>query len=95
MRGKILLATGLAVGYVLGTRAGHERYEQIKSAAARFWHDPRVQKQVHTAEDFVKDKAPDVAGFVADQGKKVAAQVTASKSAGKSASKPRSATSTS
>ena len=33
---KILtLATGVAVGYVLGTRAGHERYEQILDVARR------------------------------------------------------------
>jgi hypothetical protein len=88
MKGKILLATGLAVGYVLGTRAGRERYEQIKSAATRFWSDPRVQKQVHTAEDFVKEKAPEVAEFVTDQGKKVVGQVTASKSASTSTAKP-------
>ncbi|MFT4122669.1 MAG: YtxH domain-containing protein [Microbacteriaceae bacterium] len=76
MKGKILLATGLAVGYVLGTRAGRERYEQIAAFASRFWNDPRVQRQVHTAEDFVKDKAPDVAGFVADQTKKAASAAT-------------------
>lgn len=31
------LAAGLAVGYVLGTRAGRERYEQI-AATARQWN---------------------------------------------------------
>ena len=55
MRGKILLVTGLAVGYVLGTRAGRERYEEIKAAANKLWNDPRVQKPVHQAQDFVKD----------------------------------------
>lgn len=35
MKGKILFIAGLGVGYVLGTRAGRERYEQIKAAAAR------------------------------------------------------------
>jgi membrane protein DedA with SNARE-associated domain len=30
MKGKIGLVVGLGVGYVLGTRAGQERYEQIK-----------------------------------------------------------------
>jgi hypothetical protein len=29
MRGKILIVAGLAVGYVLGARAGRERYEDI------------------------------------------------------------------
>ncbi len=45
MKGKILFAAGLAVGYVLGTRAGRERYEQMKRAANGFWNDPRVQRR--------------------------------------------------
>jgi hypothetical protein len=76
MKGKILLLTGLAVGYVLGTRAGRERYEEIKTAANKLWSDPRVQKPVKQAEDFVKDKAPDVAEFVTDTAKNVASKVT-------------------
>ena len=41
MRGKAGLVVGLAVGYVLGTRAGRERYEQIKAAALKVWNlDP-------------------------------------------------------
>ena len=31
MKGKVGLVVGLSVGYVLGTRAGRERYEQIKT----------------------------------------------------------------
>ncbi|MBW4031158.1 MAG: YtxH domain-containing protein [Acidobacteria bacterium] len=76
MKGKILFVTGLGVGYVLGARAGRERYQLIKKTALKFWNDPRVQQQVDTAEAFVKDKAPDVAEFVADGAKKVVAQVT-------------------
>lgn len=75
MRGKILFATGLAVGYVLGTRAGRERYEQIKKAADRFWGDPRVQRQVDKVDGYVRDKAPEVAEFVADGAKKVVTTV--------------------
>ena len=69
MRGKILFAAGLAVGYVLGTRAGRERYEQLKNAAMGFWNDPRVQHRVDQVEDFVKEKAPEVAEFVSDGAK--------------------------
>ena len=54
MRGKILFAAGLAVGYVLGTRAGRERYEEIKRAADSFWNSPRVKRRVDQVEDFVK-----------------------------------------
>ena len=76
MRGKLLLLVGVGVGYVLGSRAGRERYEEIKAAAGRLWNDPRVQRQVKQAEGFAKDKAPDVVEFLSDGAKKVASQVT-------------------
>lgn len=81
MKGKILFVAGLAVGYVLGTRAGREKYEELRSAALKVWNDPRVQKNIDNVEDFVKDKAPDVAEFVTDNAKKVVSQVTGKKSA--------------
>jgi len=80
MKGKILLVVGLGVGYVLGTRAGREKYEEIKATASKLWNDPRVQKQVHNAEGFVKDKAPDVAEFLADGAKTVVGKVSGSSS---------------
>lgn len=76
MKGKILLLTGLAVGYILGTRAGRERYEEIKTAANKLWSDPRVQKPVKQAEEFVKDKAPEVAEFVSDGVKDLVSKVS-------------------
>jgi len=78
MKGKILLVVGVAVGYVLGTRAGREKYEEIKRNANKLWNDPRVQRPVHQAEDFVKDKGPEVAEFLADGAKKVVSQVSGS-----------------
>ncbi|UUT34515.1 hypothetical protein [Microbacterium elymi] len=54
MRGKVGLVIGLAAGYVLGARAGRERYEQIKEQAERVWELPAVQKQVDRAKDFGK-----------------------------------------
>jgi hypothetical protein len=79
MKGKILLVVGLGVGYVLGTRAGRARYEQMKKAASALWNDPRVQHQVNNAEEFVKDKAPDVAEFLSEQAKRVVSQATGAK----------------
>jgi hypothetical protein len=35
---------GLAAGYVLGARAGRERYEQIMKAARSFAENPTVQQ---------------------------------------------------
>ncbi|WP_213816061.1 YtxH domain-containing protein [Glaciihabitans sp. dw_435] len=79
MKGKILLVVGVGVGYVLGARAGRERYEQIKRLSDKFWSSAPVQKQVHNAEDYVKDKAPEVVEFLADGAKKVVSQVAGSK----------------
>jgi uncharacterized membrane protein YgcG len=86
MKGKILFVAGLGIGYVLGTRAGREQYERLKAQAARMWNDPRVQKQVDAVEGFVKDKAPDVAEFVADGAKKVVSQVSNRRTSGRSRS---------
>lgn len=87
MKGKILFVAGLGLGYVLGTRAGREKYEELRTAALKVWNDPRVQKQVDAVEDFVKDKAPEVADFVSDNAKKVVAQVSGKKPPAKPAAR--------
>jgi len=57
MKGKIALLVGGAAGYVLGTRAGRERYEQIKSQAQNVWNNPKVQEKASQAQDLAKEKA--------------------------------------
>ena len=44
MRGKLIFITGVGVGYVLGARAGRERFDQIVAGARRFWESPTVQE---------------------------------------------------
>ncbi|ERK72600.1 MULTISPECIES: hypothetical protein [Leifsonia] len=39
-----LVLIGIAVAYVLGARAGRERYQQIVGAVSSFWNDPNVKK---------------------------------------------------
>jgi hypothetical protein len=41
---RISFASGFAAGFVLGTRAGRERYEQIKKAARAVADNPTVQQ---------------------------------------------------
>jgi hypothetical protein len=76
MKSKILFVAGLGLGYILGTRAGREKYDELKTAALKVWNDPRVQKQVDAVEDFVKDKAPEVAEFVSDGAKNIVDKVS-------------------
>jgi hypothetical protein len=66
MKGKVLFVVGLGAGYVLGTRAGRQRYEQIKSAWLKVWDSPAVQKQVHTVQDFTADRIGDLGGMVTE-----------------------------
>ncbi|MGI9824710.1 hypothetical protein [Agromyces sp. Marseille-Q5079] len=66
MKGKVLFVVGLGVGYVLGTRAGRQRYEQIKGAAESVWNTPTVQNGVSTVKDFAMARVGDVSDSVLD-----------------------------
>ena len=63
---KLLLLTGAAVGYVLGAKAGRERYDQIMSTAKGVARDPRVQQKAREAQTAVKENAPVVKDKVAE-----------------------------
>ena len=45
------LALGLAAGYVLGARAGRQRYEQIAKVSSKVWNSKPVQAGVGKARD--------------------------------------------
>ncbi len=57
MTGKLSFLAGLGAGYVLGARAGRERYDEIASRARELWRDPRVQEKAEHAQHAVQDKA--------------------------------------
>lgn len=82
MKNKLMLLVGAAVGYVLGARAGRERYDQLADQAAKLWTDPRVQDKVEE----VRSRAPEVAHQVGEAAKakaeEVKAKVTGSEGAG-------------
>ncbi|MEU2777955.1 YtxH domain-containing protein [Streptomyces sp. NPDC007162] len=74
MRYKLTFVVGLALGYVLGTRAGRERYEQLKKSARQVAQNPAVRntaetaaqqgrvyagKALHTVSEKVGDRVPD------------------------------------
>ncbi len=74
MRYKLTFVVGLALGYVIGTRAGRERYEQLKKSARQISQNPAVRnaaesaahngrdvagKAFHAVSDKVGDRMPD------------------------------------
>lgn len=64
---KLTLLAAAAAGYVLGARAGRERYEQIKVQAQKVAGNPKVQDAAHKAQDTAVAQAAAAAGVVKDK----------------------------
>ena len=79
MKGKIGLVVGLGVGYVIGTRAGRERYEQIKTQWLKVWNLDPVQAQVSKVKDFAKTSAMALPNALWDGAVKVTKAATSSR----------------
>ncbi len=78
--GKLTFIAGLAAGYVLGARAGKQRYEQIRRTSGKVWNSGPVQKQVFTAKEAARTKAaPVVADMVADAARATGEKLRSSK----------------
>ncbi len=48
---KLMAAGAFATGYVLGAKAGRERYEEIRRAFGKITDDPRIKEFVIKVED--------------------------------------------
>ena len=75
---KLLLLVAGGIGYVLGTRAGRERYDQIAGLATKVKNDPRVQDAAHQAAETAKAQAPVVKDKVTSAASTAADKVTPS-----------------
>jgi isopropylmalate/homocitrate/citramalate synthase len=64
---KLNFVVGLAIGYVLGTRAGRERYEQLAKSARDLSHNPRVKGAARQARQATGAAAGRVADTVGDR----------------------------
>ncbi|MCD9198299.1 hypothetical protein [Aeromicrobium wangtongii] len=57
---KLTLLAAFGGGYVLGAKAGRERYEKIRETAQQVAEDPRVQQATAQAQEFVRETAEKV-----------------------------------
>ena len=76
MRFKSGFLVGLGAGYVLGTKAGQERYQQIVDAAGKLRENPGVQRltgEVNKTVSVGKDRVAETAAAKADQAKEAVA----------------------
>jgi len=51
MRGKLSFGAGVGVGYLLGTRAGRQRFEQIMGKAKQFKDSKTVRDAASTVQE--------------------------------------------
>lgn len=69
MKGKVAFVFGAAVGYVLGTRAGRERYAQIKRGAQTIWETAPVQRGVGLVREAAQQRVDTVKAAAMRAGK--------------------------
>jgi hypothetical protein len=76
MRFKSGFLVGLGAGYVLGTKAGEERYQQIVEATSKLRENPGVQRltgEVNKTVSVGKERVTETAAAKADQAKEAVA----------------------
>ena len=78
MRYRVMFVAGFAVGFVVGARAGRERYEQMMKYGRQVAENPTVQRVTQTVTvkttEFTKtavNKAPDIAKTAGTQVPKI------------------------
>ncbi|MEU9985053.1 YtxH domain-containing protein [Streptomyces sp. NPDC050856] len=67
MRYKLTFLAGLALGYVIGTRAGRERYEQLRKSAREISHNPAVRNAAESAAQTGREVAGKAFHAVSDK----------------------------
>jgi hypothetical protein len=83
--GKLGMALGAAVGYVLGAKAGRERYEQIAASARQLMEKPQVKRVMESAPGNLGARVEQVANKAADAVHQASDRVAPSDTAAKTA----------
>ena len=89
MRFKSGFLVGLGAGYVLGTKAGQERYQQIVDAAGKLRENPGVQRltgEVNRTVSVGKDRVAETAAAKAGEAKEAVASKVGSNTGASSSS---------
>jgi PRC-barrel domain len=71
MTGKLRLVVGFAAGYVLGAKAGRERYEQIMHQVKDLWERPEVQNIATKGRETIGQGAQRGAGVATERMERV------------------------
>lgn len=66
IRTVLATAVGVGIGYVLGTRAGRGKFEELKAQAQRIATDPDVRQKVADLPHQVRENLPKAQSVVSD-----------------------------
>jgi phage terminase large subunit-like protein len=72
MRYKAMFVAGLVVGFIAGTRAGRERYDQMVRLARQAAGSPQMQKATAKTTDLAKAAAPKLVDAAKQAGQQAA-----------------------
>ena len=75
IRTVLTAAAGIGIGYVLGARAGRERFDQIRQQATHLVTDPEVRQKLADLPDQVRENLPRAQSVVSDAVKAAADKV--------------------
>ena len=64
---KLRTAIAFGIGYVLGTKAGRERYEQLRHTFSRVTSSEQVRQVIDQGKDIVDSGTAQVRDLAADQ----------------------------
>lgn len=73
---KLGFLLGVGTGYVLGARAGRQRYEQIMTKVRGVAKDPRVQQKASQAQHLAQEKAGQAGQVVKEKAGEAGSAVT-------------------
>jgi hypothetical protein len=75
MRYRLVFITGLGIGFVLGARAGRERYEQLQKLARKVVDSPAVQEAAGALQAQAASYAKSAGGKLANRAGAATAKV--------------------
>lgn len=71
MKGKVMFAAGVAVGYIWGSKSLLEVYRRIRGGSEKVLKNPEVQENVHHAAETVQESVPEIVDNLYAAGKKL------------------------
>ena len=88
MRFRLTLLVGLGIGYVLGAKAGRERYDQIMEMCNQFMGSPTGQQVSRQVQDLREQAAETVQSKTTEGAEKAKEKLASAQSSGSGTTSP-------